>query len=137
MVPNATSIWVGLLVVGILFAAIPFILSLLLNVKSVGVPDKFREYDEIWKSMASSFYILIITLPMAVIVEEILPNVYAYLMAASTVSFIIPLCYNIAWAKINATATIDDLKRRNSTGDSSPRDEKGIDSLLKLRKQRI
>lgn len=48
---------------GIVLAVVPFILSLLLNIESLGMPDKFREYDEVWNSMISSVCILIITLP--------------------------------------------------------------------------
>ena len=54
---------IALLIFGIVLAVVPFILSLLLNIESLGMPDKFREYDEVWNSMISSVCILIITLP--------------------------------------------------------------------------
>ena len=48
-----TDIW--LLIVGILIASMPFFLLLLLNVKRVGTPDQFREYNEIKASIVSLF----------------------------------------------------------------------------------
>lgn len=94
---------ISLLMVGIVIAVIPFFLSLLLNVKSLGMPDKFREYNEIKASMISSIQIIIITLPVAAMVKEVVQSAYTYLIAASMLSFILPLSYNIAWAKMNST----------------------------------
>lgn len=107
-----TGIW--LLLVGIVFAAMPFLLSLLLNIESVGMPDKFREYDQILTSIVESARNLIITLPMAALVKESTPSVYAYLIAASCLSFVLPLVYNISWSKMSTTATMDDIKRQPS-----------------------
>ena len=51
------------LIVGIVLAAIPFGISLLINIESKGIPDKFRELDDIVASMASSFWMLLAMLP--------------------------------------------------------------------------
>ena len=114
-----TGMW--LLVVGAVLAVLPFFLSLLLNVKSIGIPDQFREYEEISSSMISSIPILIITLPTANMIRGIIPMVYTYLTAASVLSFILPICYNISYTKMNSSVTMDDIKRQkpHSTSTSS------------------
>lgn len=122
---SATGI--SLLMVGIVIAVIPFFLSLLLNVKSLGMPDKFREYNEIKASMISSIQIIIITLPVAAMVKEVVQSAYTYLIAASMLSFILPLSYNIAWAKMNSTSTMDDIKRESQSNVST---SEGEDLLL-------
>eukprot|EP00984_Skeletonema_dohrnii_P026131 scaffold15425_cov141-Skeletonema_dohrnii-CCMP3373.AAC.4 len=84
------------LIVGIVLAAIPFGISLLINIKSTGIPDNFRELDEIAASMTSSFWILLATLPTVGMIGQTQPNARAYLLAASVLSFVLPLSYNIA-----------------------------------------
>jgi hypothetical protein len=90
---------------GILFAILPFVLALILNVKSSSnnhqsMPDVLREYKQILTSMKISVGAVSITLPSVAMITQSIPNAYAYLMAASVLSFILPLCYNIAWIKI-------------------------------------
>ena len=118
-----TSIW--LLVVGAVLAVLPFFLSLLLNVKSIGIPDQFREYEEISSSIISSISILIITLPTANMIRGIIPTVYTYLTAASVLSFVLPMCYNISYTKMNSSVTMYDIKRKkpHSSSPSSGEDD--------------
>jgi len=112
-----TGIW--LLIVGAVLAVLPFFLSLLLNVKSIGIPDQFREYEEISSSMISSISILIITLPTANMIRGIIPTVYTYLTAASVLSVVLPMCYNISYTKMNSSVTMDDIKRHKPHSSSS------------------
>eukprot|EP00985_Skeletonema_marinoi_P011419 scaffold5436_cov143-Skeletonema_marinoi.AAC.6 len=88
------------LMVGIVLAAIPFGISLLINVKSKGVPDKFRELDGIAASMTSSLWMLLATLPTVGMIGQTQPNARAYLLAASVLSFVLPLSYNIALTRL-------------------------------------
>eukprot|EP00984_Skeletonema_dohrnii_P018145 scaffold8397_cov104-Skeletonema_dohrnii-CCMP3373.AAC.2 len=88
------------LIVGILLAAIPFGISLLINMKSKGIPDNFRELDDIVASMTSSFWVLLATLPTVGMIGQTQPNAHAYLLAASVLSFVIPLSYNIAQTRL-------------------------------------
>eukprot|EP00985_Skeletonema_marinoi_P031043 scaffold35691_cov80-Skeletonema_marinoi.AAC.1 len=93
-------------IVGIVLAAIPFGISLLINIESKGIPDKFRELDDIVASMASSFWMLLATLPTVGMIGQTQPNARAYLLAASVLSFVLPLSYNIAQARLqNVTST--------------------------------
>ena len=124
-----TDIW--LLIVGILIASMPFFLLLLLNVKRVGTPDQFREIDEIKASVVSSISVLIVTLPVATMVKDIIPTAHAYLMAASVLSFVLPLCYNIAWGKMNSKVTMDDIKRKGASTSSQDRKEEDEAELSK------
>ncbi len=89
------------LIVGIVLTAIPFGISLLINVVSKGIPDKFREFDDIIRSMASSFWVLLATLPTVGMIGQAQTNAHAYLIAASLLSFLLPLSYNIGWPKLN------------------------------------
>ena len=124
-----TGIW--LLIVGAVLAVLPFILSLLLNVKSIGVPDQFREYEEISSSMISSISILIITLPTANMIRGIIPTVYTYLTAGSVLSVVLPICYNISYTKMNSSVTMDDIKRQKprSTSSSSSSGEDDLELI--------
>eukprot|EP00984_Skeletonema_dohrnii_P001295 scaffold401_cov144-Skeletonema_dohrnii-CCMP3373.AAC.6 len=72
------------LFVGIVLAVIPFGISLLINIESKGIPDKFRELDEIAASMVSSFWVLLATLPTVGMIGQTQPNSRAYLLAASS-----------------------------------------------------
>eukprot|EP00984_Skeletonema_dohrnii_P007702 scaffold2824_cov65-Skeletonema_dohrnii-CCMP3373.AAC.1 len=88
------------LIVGIVLAAIPFGISLLINIKSKGIPDNFRELDKIVASMMSSFWMLLATLPTVGMIGQTQPNARAYLLAASVLSFVLPLSYNIAQTRL-------------------------------------
>jgi len=66
------------LIVRIVLAAIPFGISLLINLKSEGVPDNFRELDDILASMAASFWMLVTTLPTVGMMGQMLPHACAY-----------------------------------------------------------
>ena len=91
---------------GILLAAIPFGISLLINIESNVIPDKFRELDDIVASMASSFWVLLATLPTVGMIGQTQPNALAYLLAASVLSFVLPLFHNIAQPRMqNVTST--------------------------------
>eukprot|EP00985_Skeletonema_marinoi_P020661 scaffold12338_cov77-Skeletonema_marinoi.AAC.1 len=90
------------LIVGIVLAAAPFVISLLINVESEGIPDKFRELDDILASMASSFWMLLATLPTVGMIGQTQPNARAYLVAASVLSFVLPLSYNIAQTRLQS-----------------------------------
>lgn len=87
---------------GIILAVIPFILALILNMKSrsQSMPNVLREYNQILNAMKIAIGVLSITLPTISMVGQTLSNAYAYLMSASLLSFILPICYNIGWVKI-------------------------------------
>eukprot|EP00984_Skeletonema_dohrnii_P021789 scaffold10970_cov83-Skeletonema_dohrnii-CCMP3373.AAC.2 len=88
------------LIVGIVLAAIPFAISLLINIESKGIPDNFRELDDIVASMTSSFWMLLATLPTVGMIGQTQSNARAYLLAASVLSFVLPLSYNIAQTRL-------------------------------------
>eukprot|EP00985_Skeletonema_marinoi_P008431 scaffold3817_cov126-Skeletonema_marinoi.AAC.1 len=90
------------LIVGVVLAATPFVISLLINIESEGIPDKFRELDEIAASMTSSFWMLLATLPSVGMIGQTEPNARSYLMAASVLSFVLPLSYNIAQTRLQS-----------------------------------
>jgi len=92
------------LVMGIVLALMPFATSLLINIQSKSVPDKFRELNEIATSMTSSFWMLLGTLPAAGMIRQTQPNARAYLLAASVLSFVLPLSYNIAQTRLQNVA---------------------------------
>lgn len=92
-----------LLIAGVVVASLPFFIALLLNIDTKGVPDKFREFDDITSSLKLSILILAITLPTIAMIDDMhimIPNAHTYLMASSVLGFILPLCCNIAWAKV-------------------------------------
>eukprot|EP00984_Skeletonema_dohrnii_P034754 scaffold33672_cov153-Skeletonema_dohrnii-CCMP3373.AAC.2 len=90
-----------ILIVGIVLAAIPFFVALLINIRSEGIPDRFRELKDILKSTSTSFCVLIITLPTAGMIRMMVPAAHAYLLSASVLSFVLPLSYNIAQTRAN------------------------------------
>jgi len=105
------------LIVGIVLAALPFGISLLVNVKSEGVPDNFRELDDILASIAASFWMLVTTLPTAGMIGQAQPNARAYLLAASALSLVLPLSYNLARARlqnVNMSPGLANSKERPS-----------------------
>mmetsp|Transcript_16690 Transcript_16690/g.33517 ORF Transcript_16690/g.33517 Transcript_16690/m.33517 type:complete len:800 (-) Transcript_16690:318-2717(-) len=102
------------LVVGIVLAAIPFGISLLINIESKGIPDKFRELDDIVASMTSSFWMLLATLPTVGMIGQTQPNARAYLLAASVLSFVLPLSYNIAQTRLQNVTMSTGLARGNA-----------------------
>ena len=53
-----------------MLALIPFAISLLINIQSKGVPDKFRELNEIAASLTSSWWMLLGTLPAAGMIDD-------------------------------------------------------------------
>ena len=107
------------LIVGIVLVALPIFISLLLNTKGDGaLPDQFRELDAIIFSIVSSVCILIITLPSAALVKEIVPEVYMYLMGASVLSFTLPNCFHLAWKRacvIKSQGTSANRTKRSSS----------------------
>lgn len=91
------------LILGIVIASVPFFLALLLNVKSEGMPEVFRDFDRISTCIKGTFGVLSITLPtVTMITYGMMLNAYAYLLAASLLSFVFPLCYHIAWLRVYA-----------------------------------
>jgi len=91
------------LIVGIVLVIIPLLIALLLNTKGGGaVPEQFRELSEIASSLFASCCILIITLPTAAMVRNIVPEAYTYLMGASVLSFTLPCCFCIALKRAHA-----------------------------------
>ena len=91
---------VGLVMAGIILAAAPFLLALLLNIKSDKALEKFREFDNIASSMKISIHVLAITLPTYAMIGHTVPTARAYLVASSVISLIFPLCHNVAWSKV-------------------------------------
>jgi len=102
---------------GIVLALMPFAISLLINIqsKSKGVPDKFRELDQIAASMTSSFLMLLATLPAAGMIGQTQPNAHAYLLAASVLSFVLRMSYNIAQARLQNITMSTGLSGRNAS----------------------
>eukprot|EP00984_Skeletonema_dohrnii_P011683 scaffold4689_cov142-Skeletonema_dohrnii-CCMP3373.AAC.4 len=98
------------LIVGIVLAAIPFGISLLINIESKGIPAKFRELDDILASMTSSFWVLLATLPTVGMIGQTQPNARAYLLAASVLSFVLPLFHNIAQPRMQYVTSTDRAK---------------------------
>lgn len=117
----------GLLIVGIMIASLPFFIALLLNIEVEGVPARFQEFNEILLSLKSSLWALAITLPTIGIIDDTVPSAHAYLTAASVLSFVLPLCYNIAWTRVDTlkspgaatSAAAQRLARRTSSDVSS------------------
>ena len=104
-----------------MLAAIPFGISLLINVKSKGVPGKFRELDDIVASMTSSFWMLLATLPTVGMIGQTQPNARAYLLAASVLSFVLPLSYNIALTRLqNVAITMSTTRFQIETTSTGP-----------------
>eukprot|EP00984_Skeletonema_dohrnii_P021452 scaffold10724_cov112-Skeletonema_dohrnii-CCMP3373.AAC.3 len=130
------------LIVGIVLAAIPFGISLLINIESKGVPDKFRELDDIVASMTSSFWMLLATLPTVGMIGKTQPNARAYLMAASVLSFVLPLSYNIAQTRLRNVVSTgharDDVnsKERTSIQRQSARSSSDLSSSSQRQSKR-
>lgn len=131
---------------GIVLALAPFVLALILNVKSQSsMPDVLREYDQILNSMKIAIGVLSITLPTVAMISQSTPNAHAYLMSASLLSFVLPLSYNIAWTKIWAIRKSTNgrtsqrrrspttVRRTNSEPTSSSLSDKDGDSLETLK----
>jgi len=128
------------LIVGIVLAAIPFGISLLINVKSKGVPDKFRELDDIMASMTSSFWMLLATLPTVGMIGQTQPNARAYLLAASVLSFVLPLSHDIAQARLqNVTMSTgharDDAKSKEKERSSFQRQSSTLSDISTSQRQ--
>ncbi len=109
------------LTLGVVLASMPFAISLLINIQSKGMPDKFRELDEIAASMTSSFWMLLCTLPAAGMIGHTQPNARAYLLAASALSIVLPVSGNVALTRLqNVTkSTSSSGKNANSKPRSS------------------
>ncbi len=103
------------LTLGILLASMPFAISLLINIESKGMPDKFRELDKIAASLTSSFWMLLGTLPAAGMIGQTQPNAHAYLLAASVLSCVLPLCYNFALTRLHVNMSTG-LAKGNTNG---------------------
>uniref|UniRef100_A0A7S2LUJ2 G-protein coupled receptors family 3 profile domain-containing protein n=1 Tax=Skeletonema marinoi TaxID=267567 RepID=A0A7S2LUJ2_9STRA len=121
------------LIVGVVLAATPFVISLLINIESEGIPDKFRELDEIAASMTSSFWMLLATLPSVGMIGQTEPNARSYLMAASVLSFVLPLSYNIAQTRLQSITMSTGIARgkaNSKQGTSIQRQTKRTSSNL-------
>lgn len=124
----------------VVLALTPFFIALILNVKSQSMPDVLREYNQILNSMKVSTGVLCITLPTIAMLSQSVTNVYSYLMSASLLSFVLPLCYSICWKKIriirkNTTGKRQSIQRATSglpTSTSSSTDSPDGDSLETL-----
>ncbi len=113
------------LILGIVLASMPFAISLLINIESKGMPDKFRELGEIAASMTSSFWMLLGMLPAVGMLGKTQPNAHAYLLAASVLSCVLPLSYNIAQTRLQNVSMSTDLAKAGANngiqGTSLPR----------------
>eukprot|EP00984_Skeletonema_dohrnii_P023779 scaffold12860_cov78-Skeletonema_dohrnii-CCMP3373.AAC.2 len=121
------------LIVGIVLAAAPFGISMMINIKSKGIPDKFRELDDIVASMTSSFWMLLATLPTVGMIGQTQPNARAYLLAASVLSLVLPLSYSIALTRLQNVAMSTGIARgkaHNKQGSSIQRQTKQTSSEL-------
>jgi hypothetical protein len=119
------------LIVGIVLAAMPFGISLLINLKSEGIPDKFRELDDILASLAASFWMLVTTLPTVGMMGQVLPHARAYLLGASVLSVVLPLFNNIAQVKLENAAKA--ATNNSKQGSSIRREVKRTSSNLSTR----
>ena len=127
------------LVVGIILTVIPFLLALILNVQSEGMPNVFREYNQIATSIRLCVGMLFTTLPSISMAGDLLPDVNAYLLGASVLSFVLPLSYQIAWVKLHLVkgtrrSDANQNQRRRSTikrlpSNTSSEHRSGEDSL--------
>ena len=89
------------LALGVVVASLPFLLALLLNTKVVGMPDLFREYDQLATCLRASISVLLTTLPTIVMIDQTISNAHAYLVAGSLMSFLLPLQYYIAFLRLS------------------------------------
>ena len=89
------------LILGIVIAVIPLFVALLLNIKSEGMPEIFREFDQLLACGKACVGVLTITLPTIGMLANANPSAHAYLLAASLLSPILPLCCQIAWSKLH------------------------------------
>lgn len=110
-----------ILAVGAVLASLPFFLALLLNVKVEGMPDLFLEFNQLTTSMRSSIGILAATLPAAALINQAIPNAYSYLVASSLMSFVLPLHYHIACARLAGITANAAKKKRNEATREPPR----------------
>ena len=88
------------LALGVVIASLPFFLALLLNIQNVGMPDLFREYDQLATCMRASVGVLLTTLPTIAMIDQTISNAHAYLVAGSLMSFLLPLHYYIAFLRL-------------------------------------
>lgn len=100
------------LIVGIILATVPFLVALLLNVKSEGMHDVCREFDQLITCGKACVGVLIITLPTIGIVADIIPNARTYLLAASLLGFILPLHYQISWSRLHIIKRSKGMRNR-------------------------
>ena len=118
------------LIVGIILATVPFLVALLLNVKSEGMHDVCREFDQLITCGKACVGVLIITLPTIGIVADIIPNARTYLLAASLLGFILPLHYQISWSRLHIIKRSKGMRNRlvlKKTNSSSAAVENGDD----------
>ena len=117
------------LVLGVIVASLPFLLALLLNIKVVGMPDLFREYDQLVTCTRASVNVLLITLPTIAMIDQTISNAHAYLVAGSLMSFVLPLNYYIAYLRLSSVkkkaSTKKQLKSEAASTSASSGDDPG------------
>ena len=91
----------SLLIISIVLAVVPFLVALPLNIEFPGGVHKlFREFDQLLACGEACVGVLIIILPTVGMLANTIPSARAYLLTASLLSFILPLCYHIAWSRM-------------------------------------
>ena len=116
------------LALGVIVASLPFFLALLLNIKVVGMPDLFREYDQLATCMRASVSVLLTTLPTIAMIDQTISNAHAYLVAGSLMSFLLPLQYYIAFMRLSGVkkkVTKKQMKSQSAPTTASSGDDPG------------
>ena len=123
---NTVGPW--FLALGVVVTSFPFLLALLLNLKNVGMPDLFREYDQLATCIRASVSVLLTTLPTIAMIDHTISNAHAYLVAGSLMSFLLPLQYYIAFMRLSGVkkkVTKKQMKSQSAPTTASSGDDPG------------
>ncbi|KAL9184976.1 hypothetical protein ACHAXT_002753 [Thalassiosira profunda] len=112
------------LAVGVVLAALPFLVALLLNVKVEGHLDLFNEFDEIVSSMRTSVQVLVISLPSTGLVGRVNAEAHAYLLAGSLISIVLSFHCTVVLSRLS---DIGKKKRQVGASRSNTTDSGGDD----------
>jgi len=130
------------LALGIILSSLPFLLALLLNVPTEGLPDVIREFDQIASSMKVFLGVISITVPTLTLISGAMTDAHAYLMVTSVLGFVLPLFYNIGWEKVyliktktgNGLVRLQSFESRKTRSSSFASSKKEHDSLETIKK---
>ena len=119
---EAGAYWV--LAIGVVVAALPFLVALLLNVKVDGQLDLFNEFDVIVQSVRTSVQVLVISLPATGLAGRVNAEAHAYLLAGSLISFVLSLHCTVVLSRLS---DIGKKKRQVGASRSNTTDSGGDD----------